>query len=186
MKSMKVNDTILKLINKFTAKDNLRPAMQSIYYHEGCLIATDGYILIQFEAEYDSNLEGKLIRYNSKFESTETQDNFPSYKDVMPDTDELNIITGWKRVLTIVDNNKKLKLSDKKNSVIKIGSLYYPFRRVEKIIDILPYFGVFKMYERDINDLFLCLYIESLEDKSKILMMPVPNNDTDRLTILES
>ena len=67
MKSMKVNDTILKLINKFTAKDNVRPVMQSIYYHEGCLIATDAFTLIQFEAEYDSNLEGKLIRYNSKF-----------------------------------------------------------------------------------------------------------------------
>lgn len=65
---------------KFTAKDNLRPALTGVYHSEGWQAATDGHILIACKQDYPEEKEGQVILKDG----TVIEDKYPNWRSVIP------------------------------------------------------------------------------------------------------
>ena len=68
------------LYSKITSKDELNPLFHGLYYNNGEIVATNGYILAILKADYESELEGQIIdRKGNAIEGT-----FPPYQGLIP------------------------------------------------------------------------------------------------------
>lgn len=73
-------------IYKFASDDPIKPVLNCVYYDNGYVVATDGYIMAVIKSEYDKEREGQIITSDGQVLEGYK---YLNYKGVIPTTD------GW-------------------------------------------------------------------------------------------
>lgn len=69
-------------IMAFVGKDPYRPAANGVFHEGGYKVATDHIVLCRVRAEYEPDLEGKIVDKNGAI----LNENYPKWRSVVPDT----------------------------------------------------------------------------------------------------
>ena len=74
----------------YVSDDDLRPAICRVFHDSGFKVASDGHILIVLKEEYDSELEGKLLKKDGTIATQYT--NYPKWRDVIPNPQLIEMV----------------------------------------------------------------------------------------------
>jgi hypothetical protein len=85
-------------------KADLSPALNGIYYHDGNMIASDGFVMIVRKSKYDPSKEGKVFNRDDK----EINEKYPEYWRIIPS------ILASKHIplLDVINDCESKKLTD--------------------------------------------------------------------------
>lgn len=157
-------------IYKFVGNEPYRPVLTGVYYDNGNVVATDGYILAVIKQDYEATREGQIITSDGHVLEAYK---YVNYKGVIPTTD------GWSaynidfaKVRDIIKRSKAwAKANGYKqnctNRLIKIGPAYFSLKYFELLVSGMDYIGVNKLVIKDGTTCTVCQ-----NDKGTLLLMP--------------
>lgn len=74
----------------YVSDDDLRPVMCRVFHDSGFKVASDGHILVALKEEYDSELEGMLLKKDGTIETHYT--NYPKWRNVIPNPELMKMV----------------------------------------------------------------------------------------------
>ena len=138
-------------IYKYVSKDSTRERLQGVYYNNGDIVATDGYLLVVLQNQkYNPTYEGKIIGKSGEI----FEGKYPNYKGVMPANLDNYILTqfdyGRLEEINKSDKAKVMAMQDfeKKHytPVVKIGGAYFKLELVNKLVTFMKHIGTNEIY----------------------------------------
>lgn len=140
---------------KYASTDAHRPVMTGVYFDNGFKVASDAYVLVAIEEEYDKQFEGKII--NKKGEVIEGK--YPNYKSVIPQTNEkFEIDLDLDKAKKAIDKskvNKKMNKFIKEDMHIKINGIFFKTYLFELFIVACKQLKNVKIYDMSEKNQFL-------------------------------
>ena len=138
-------------IYKYVGKDKARERLQGVYYNNGDIVATDGYLLVVLQNQkYNPAYEGKIIgKSGEMFEGK-----YPNYRGVKPANLDNYVLTqfdyGRLEEINKSDKAKVMAMQDfeKKHytPVVKIGDAYFKLELVNKLATFMKHIGTNEIY----------------------------------------
>jgi predicted AAA+ superfamily ATPase len=179
-----------KIVKKFTGKDELRPALQGIFYEDKNIVLCDSYQLAIIPDEYISDtitnklVENKINTYGIKNRKDFTiiDEKYPPYKSIIPEkTELLAVLDVDNEMIKVKQFNHWFKYFDDQRRVISKISvdgnyvvLNYKF--FGNVIDTFKMLGkkYITMSRKDIDGSNQATFFTS--DDITILVMPIRVN----------
>lgn len=171
-------------IYKFASDDPIKPVLNCVYYDNGNVVATDGYIIAVIKSDYDKEREGQIITSDGQVLEGYK---YPNYKGVIPTTD------GWAAynidVAKVRDIIKRSKAWAKTNGykqnctnrLIKIGPACFSLKYFELLVSGMEYIGENTLMIKDERTCAVCK-----NDKGTLMLMPyIEPQETDGVFIAE-
>ena len=138
-------------IYKYVSKGSTRERLQGVYYNNGDIVATDGYLLVVLQNQkYNPTYEGKIIGKSGEI----FEGKYPNYKGVKPAKLDNYILTqfDYNRLEEINKSDKAkvmaMQAYEKKNyiPVVKIGDAYFKLELVNKLATFMRHIGTNEIY----------------------------------------
>ena len=138
-------------IYKYVGKDKTRKRLQGVYYNNGDIVATDGYLLVVLQNQkYNPTYEGKIIGKSGEI----FEGKYPNYKLIKPAKLDNYVLTqfDYNRLEEInkSDKAKVMAMQDfeKKHytPVVKIGDAYFKLELVNKLVTFMRHIGTNEIY----------------------------------------
>lgn len=171
-------------IYKFVGNEPYRPVLTGVYYDNGNVVATDGYIIAAIKSDYDKEREGQIITSDGQVLEGYK---YPNYKAFIPTTDDYSAYNiDFAKVRDIIKRSKAwAKANGYKqnctNRLIKIGPAYYSLKYFELLTSGMEHIGENKLMIKDERTAALCK-----NDKGTLMLMPyIAPQETDGVFIAE-
>jgi len=131
-KQYKFDDKLFKKLLKFTNASNRdsQESIKGVYFDNGKIIGTTGYLMVVIDAEYPKELEGRIIGKNK----VEIFEKFPNWKMVLPKEEKKVTNVDVKTILKAVEKIKKIE--GLKDTGLKIGNHYYNSESLYNILSL--------------------------------------------------
>ena len=171
-------------IYKFASDDPIKPVLNCVYYDNGNVVATDGYIIAVIKSDYDKEREGQIITSDGKVLDGYK---YPNYKGVIPTTDgrtAYNIDVA--KVRDIIKRSKAwAKANGYKqnctNRLIKIGPAFFRLDYFEILVSGMEHIENNVLMIKDETTAALCK-----NDKGTLMLVPyIAPQETDGVFIAE-
>lgn len=168
-------------LRKWCSDDQLIPVMNGIYHDEGFQIASDGHVLCCIKADYDAELEHKIIGDNGD----EIDGRYPNYKSVRGTDYKLEYKIDTEKVYDALRQYKAAKKAagkwgDVPMCMIKVGNKKNGYSYFNVVV--MAVFCTFMDHKnnnvlrvQDPNRAAEC----TCEDGSWALLMPVVHDDDE-------
>lgn len=142
-------------IFNYTAIDELRAVMRTVYHHNGHKVASDSHILVCLNAEYPEALEGMMMFKDGTLKANGDIGIYPNYMSVKPSAESL---AGYEKVtLTQEDFDamrkalKQWKLEKKVDVIdgefVVVNGTYFKAELfIQKLIPFMETFKSFDLY----------------------------------------
>lgn len=174
-------ETVAKAQNKkFNLKDIVskdRQALQGIFHENGYEIASDGHILSKIKADYDTELEGKIINPKN---GEEISAKYPDYKAVFngsksPDKVTLNF-ESVKEVEQKQQCDKKLGIEGYNIYICKIGESYFRIKETVQLTRFMKAYGLSEVHFTKGNENSF-IYAEATDGSCTLITPLYPSNE---------
>ena len=138
-------------IYKYVGKDKTRERLQGVYYNNGDIVATDGYLLVVLQNQkYNPTYEGKIIGKSGEI----FEGKYPNYRGIKPANLDNYVLTqfdyGRLEEINKSDKAKVMAMQDfeKKHytPVVKIGNAYFKLELVNKLVTFMKHIGTNEIY----------------------------------------
>lgn len=133
-------------IYDYISKDvNLRPAMASVHYENGEMVASDMHLLVVLKnQEYEERFEGKNVMKDGQI----AEQRYPDYNSIHPQKNTKRIKIDFDKFDEILKEDKaKVKLMDKHGkksyrATIKVGVTIFFVDLFSKLVNFMKHIGV--------------------------------------------
>jgi hypothetical protein len=123
----------------YAMKDTLNNVLGCIFYDNGYKVATNGFILAVLKEEYDSTLDGRLMKKDGTFY---TDGKYPNWTRVIQSINGDTIRIDFSKIMEFERDYKvKKKLNKNLEGIIKISTHYFRLDLIIKSVKFMEYVG---------------------------------------------
>ncbi len=130
---------------EYVSKNDWQSAVTGVLYESGQMVATDAHMIIAYKADYNPDLEGKIIDKNGAIIDAR----YPNWKVVIPDNKNLTFVDfDYSKVFDLYKSfkvRKKIQKEKEYKELVTIEDVYFDLALFYKLAKFCKHFGISKI-----------------------------------------